>query len=239
MTVYRFDPPTRKSRGGNPLAGLLHFVQDPVGELLEVALTSRGAKDDVRNIQADGLPFVVDDEYDTLNFDLPPIPTNNPRIVPAYRAREETAAKTLPLLQQTYATGVLMPGIPPQYRAQAAEVAKIGAAKLARGPTPVQPPEVINTSIDVLQPRSDTGQNFMGGFIPPGGMAGFSQMTPASKIALTRGARRSGGGRKRRTKTAKVRKTRRTKTKRSKPARLKKGSAAAKRYMAKIRKKRR
>jgi hypothetical protein len=81
----------------------------------------------------------------------------------------------------------------------------------------------------------------MGGFIPPGGMAGFSQMTPASQLSLTRGARgtrRVGKRRKTRTKRAKRAKVRRTKTRRGKKARLVKGSAAAKRYMAKIRRKR-
>lgn len=40
--------------------------------------------------------------------------------------------------------------------------------------------------------------------IPPGGFAGFSQMAPASRLALSRGApRATGGGRRRRRKTAK------------------------------------
>ena len=34
--------------------------------------------------------------------------------------------------------------------------------------------------------------------IPPGGFAGFSQMTPASRIALTQGSTRSTGVRRRR-----------------------------------------
>lgn len=81
----------------------------------------------------------------------------------------------------------------------------------------------------------------MGGFIPPGGMTGFSQMTPASQLALTRGAR---GTRTRSTKRRKSRKVKKTRTKRRKSAkrgkakRFVKGSAAAKRYMAKIRRKR-
>jgi hypothetical protein len=234
MTQYRFTPPTRKSRGGNPIAGLVHFVTDPVGTVLNAALDSRGGKDDRRNLEAGMFPFVVDDEYDTLNFDLPPVP-DNPRVVPYYRAREATANAALPLLTEVYKTGVLVPGLPKEYRAAARDVAAIGAAKLARGPTPVQPPEQITL------PRSDTGQNFMGGFIPPGGMAGFSQMAPASQLALTRGGRgtrtRSKRRKTRKTKTRRT-KTRRTKTKRGKAKRFVKGSAAAKRYMAKIRRKR-
>jgi hypothetical protein len=222
VTVYRFNPPKRKSRGGNPIAGLFHFVTDPVGELLNVALDSRSAKDNRINLQAEMLPFAVDDEYDTLNFDLPPIP-DNPRVVPYYKAREATANTALPLMTEVYKTGLLVPGIPKEYQAAARDVAAIGAAKLARGPTPEQPPEQITL------PRTDTGQNFMGGFIPPGGMAGFSQMTPSSQLA-TRGAKR------RKAKATRTRKVRRVK--RGKAKRFVKGSAAAKRYMAKIRRKR-
>lgn len=46
-------------------------------------------------------------------------------------------------------------------------------------------------------------------FIPPGGMAGFAQMTPASRIALTRGGSRSAAGPRRRRKAKKA--TRRAK----------------------------
>lgn len=235
MTVYRFNPPKRKSRGGNPIAGLFHFVTDPVGELLNVALDARGSKDDKRNLEAQMLPFSVDDEYDTLNFELPPIP-DNPRVQPYAKAREDTANTALPLLTEVYKTGLLVPGIPKQYQAAARDVAAIGAAKLARGPTPEQPPEQITL------PRTDTRQDFMGGFIPPGGMAGFSQMTPSSQLALTRGARgtrtrrKTRGAKRRKAKATRTRKVRRVK--RGKAKRFVKGSAAAKRYMAKIRRKR-
>lgn len=48
--------------------------------------------------------------------------------------------------------------------------------------------------------------------IPPGGMAGFSQMTPASRIALTQGAPRAAGSRRRRrAKTKKAKMARRAK----------------------------
>lgn len=79
--------------------------------------------------------------------------------------------------------------------------------------------------------------------IPPGGMAGFNQMTSASKLALF--PRRSGGSKKRKKRSAapKRKSTRKRTTgakraKRStgKAAKFVKGSAAAKRYMAKLRK---
>lgn len=70
--------------------------------------------------------------------------------------------------------------------------------------------------------------------VPPGGFAGFQQMTAASQRALF--PSKSGTGQRRtskrkRAKPARVAKRRATR----KAARLVKGSAAAKRYMAKIR----
>jgi hypothetical protein len=79
--------------------------------------------------------------------------------------------------------------------------------------------------------------------VPPGGFAGFAQQTPATQALFQRAGRpvRSSTRRKRRTKAKRAaaaprKRTRRAKSKR--PARLVKGSAAAKRYMAKIRRKR-
>jgi len=51
--------------------------------------------------------------------------------------------------------------------------------------------------------------------IPPGGVAGFSQMTPASRLALMGGTRAVNGGTRRRRRKAK-RVTRRASTKRAK-----------------------
>lgn len=77
--------------------------------------------------------------------------------------------------------------------------------------------------------------------VPPGGFAGFSQMTPASQRAL--GARSgNGNGTRRRKRKASTRKgsaKRKRTTAKRKAGRLVKGSAAAKRYMASIRRKRR
>lgn len=89
-------------------------------------------------------------------------------------------------------------------------------------------------------------------FIPPGGFMGFAQQTVAvqsllSPRAKTR-AKPTRARKKTRRKVAKKRparrrtatkRTRRKTTSRRKPARLVKGSAAAKRHMAKLRKMRR
>lgn len=82
--------------------------------------------------------------------------------------------------------------------------------------------------------------------VPPGGFAGFAQQTPATQALFQRagriGGKRSAAKRKRK-KSAKKRVARaapkrRRRAKSKRPARLVKGSAAAKRYMASIRKRR-
>lgn len=84
--------------------------------------------------------------------------------------------------------------------------------------------------------------------VPPGGFAGFAQQATAVKnrVAKAMGGSRANGARRRARKAAKgvVRKRRKPRKMRvrtrgkKKAARLVKGSAAAKRFMAKIRRKR-
>lgn len=78
--------------------------------------------------------------------------------------------------------------------------------------------------------------------VPPGGFAGFSQMTQASQRALGSAVGRSNGTKtRRRRKSAKTKTARaKTRTRRSNKRRgkLVKGSAAAKRFMANLRKRR-
>jgi len=81
-------------------------------------------------------------------------------------------------------------------------------------------------------------------FVPPGGFAGFAQQTPATQALLrTRnGARRNGAARKtrRKKKAASSRPARARKARgKSRAVKFVKGSAAAKRHMAKLRKMRR
>jgi hypothetical protein len=82
--------------------------------------------------------------------------------------------------------------------------------------------------------------------VPPGGFAGFAQQTAATQELFRRAGRLGGKTTQRRRRKAKatgrkkkaVRASKRTKRS-TRPARLVKGSAAAKRYMASIRRKRR
>lgn len=74
---------------------------------------------------------------------------------------------------------------------------------------------------------------------PPGGFAGFAEQTPAAQSALTRGTGQGmgGGGRRRRKKKAAApkRRKKRASSKAKRGGKLKKGSAAAKARMAKLR----
>lgn len=75
----------------------------------------------------------------------------------------------------------------------------------------------------------------------PGGPLTFANMNPAAQLGLVgvRSARAAGPRRRRKAKaTRKARSVTKRKTYRTKPARLVKGSAEAKRYMASIRKRR-
>lgn len=75
----------------------------------------------------------------------------------------------------------------------------------------------------------------MAGTIPPGGLAGFAQMTAASRNALARS--NGSGGTRRRKKAGRPRKVGRPKKKaaaRAKGTKLKKGSPAAKAWGAKM-----
>lgn len=81
----------------------------------------------------------------------------------------------------------------------------------------------------------------MGIIVPPGGFAGFAQQTPATQAMFQRAGRKGGkrSARKRRAKAKASGKTaRKRRTPRKRNGKLVKGSAAAKRRMAAIRRKR-
>jgi hypothetical protein len=74
-------------------------------------------------------------------------------------------------------------------------------------------------------------------FIPPNGLAGFAQQTPAVQALYARRSRSGGGSRRRRKKKAAGAVKRRAKRAGKRSAKkFVKGSAAAKRHMAKLRK---
>jgi len=78
-------------------------------------------------------------------------------------------------------------------------------------------------------------------YIPPNGFLGQAQQTTANQLVGVRAARNGNGKRRKRraARTARAAPRKRKRSNSKRPMRLVKGSAAAKRYMAKIRRKRR
>lgn len=106
------------------------------------------------------------------------------------------------------------------------------------GPWVTSYPGTAEWSAAPQAPKTTEGGSYMGGgsnfYIPPGGFAGFSQMTPASQAVLSR---RVGGGRRRRKakKAAPRKRASGVRRKAKKAKKFVKGSAAARRHMAKLR----
>jgi hypothetical protein len=230
MTIYRFEPDPRDTPGLlGALGAIVGLATNPVETVIGLAVDKAGKSGG----NSPMYPVEVDTETNQVTVFARQGKEKGRGVLLNQMARDY-ASTTQAFLQQVYDTGlVTMTKDQRAYRGVAQDVAKLKPPS-APSSQPA-PPEVIQL------PRGDTGQNFMGGFIPPGGMAGFSQMTPVSQLALTGRRRAGGGGRKRRRKSAKRSKTRKTakRTRRGKAKRFVKGSAAAKRYMAKIRRKRR
>jgi hypothetical protein len=248
MAEIRIDPP-RKKRGGvlAALGGVAQFYASPLRSIVNAATDSHATSNEAKETYGT-LPLIVDTDNATVRF--VPLPAAKGKASYAVASRNANAADAARLLQQVYYTGVVPSSLPVGY---------LAAAKIVADLHHTDPPEYLQRAEDAnaayiadKAANVQTGtrnnppfpvweSNNMGILIPPGGMAGFAQMTGASKLALTRGSRRGGGGgRKRRRKSAKRTKTRKTKTRTKRTKRkLVKGSAAAKKYMASIRRKRR
>ncbi len=131
-------------------------------------------------------------------------------------------------LQLVWDSGGIPQHFPKRYKALAGELLSQRAVFFRDAPA----------AVDSFTQYSEN-QNM--GIIPPGGFAGFAQMTPASKAAMGVGKiLRKFGGKKRRKKAKKAggkRKKRKSKAKRA-GKRLVKGSAAAKKFMANLRRRR-
>lgn len=136
-------------------------------------------------------------------------------------------------LQGVWDTGTISAQVPKRYRDVAAEIISQRALlRVDAEPAPAAPTETSGAQY--------TGEFNMAGIVPPGGFAGFAGMTPASKAA--QGFGRLLGSARRRTRRKKAKSTKRRAKKagsrRRKAGKLVKGSAAAKRYMAALRRKR-
>lgn len=238
MPIVRIDPPKKKGRTFfDAVKGVARFYVNPVGTIISANNESKATPNEVKEMYGT-LPLELDTA--TGVFSAVHIPTGKGKGAIVAGIRNATADQAAAALSQVYYTGVVPKVLPPGYRAAATIAAQLKttdppdwvtrdySTRVDQEPAPVQTP-----------PTTNDWNNPMG-IIPPGGYAGFSQMTPASRLALTRGVRGGGSGRRKKRRKTKTKTTKRRK-KRSggKKARLVKGSAAAKRYMASIRRKRR
>jgi hypothetical protein len=248
MPVIRIDPP-KKPTGGffSHARDVARFVTNPLGTIVGASNRSHS-----RNSEAKEIYGTVPIEVDTATGLVTAHGQAGGKGAGSrtFDRRNAHANDAVRVLQRVYDTGVVPSKVPVGY---------LAAAKIVADLHRTDPPEYLanaqaafDQDVADKADRAQTGipnnppfpvweSDNMGILIPPGGMAGFSQMTGASKLALTRGSRgRSTGGRKRRRKAAKTRTKRTKRTKRRAGKRkLVKGSAAAKRYMASIRRKRR
>ena len=133
-------------------------------------------------------------------------------------------------LQQVWDTGEISAQLPKRYRDVANEIiTQRVLLRVESAPAPT-----------VTEGAQYTGEYSMAGIVPPGGFAGFAQMTPASKAAqgfnkLIRSAKKA--TRRRKKKAGGAKRKRKSSGKR-RGKKLVKGSAAAKKYMAALRRKR-
>jgi len=141
---------------------------------------------------------------------------------------------TAKLLQEVWTTGSVPSNLRQKYWKTAQEIFR-QRQDYYQAAAPVSPVETETSGAQY------TGANSMIGIVPPGGFAGYAQMTPASKAAQAVNSVKNFFGKKRR----KKRKASGTKTRKKRASgkkrggkRLVKGSAAAKKYMASIRRKR-
>lgn len=236
---YTWPATSRPSGDGAGTIGT--FFQNPVGTTLSLFGSRRGEPTAFVGLNvATGIVEVGGVRSDApRDPGLPagPIPLH-PRARAARRLgrawQQEQSRQTAVALSQAFRTGA--PGtVAAPYRAIAEEIAGIGRAQ-----SPEPSGGALDSDARFIEggaQRSPPGPEF---FMPrsiPGGAFGMAQQVPAT-ISRVRGALGGASGkRKRPARPARQPRTRRVS--KSRPARLVKGSAAARRHMAKLRAKRR
>ena len=215
MPIVRIDPPKRKRtsffEGAKRLGA---FFGNPVGTLVQ-------SVQDIHAPTAGGtfFPTELDTETGEVTIEIPKkgkglLGRYVPRLRPLGDALERQ-------LEASIRAGSVVPSLSGAYR-------DLGQLLISQS---------------ALFPRSETtptGQYDMAGIIPPGGFAGFAQMTQASKLAL--GGRMKSKRKKKSRKARKARKVAKRKTRKVAKRRVKKagkkfvkGSAAAKAHMKRLR----
>jgi len=231
MAIVRFDPPKRPKKDFLEVARtFIGFRGAPIETILgfatEKASGGSGRGDPVF------MTVPVEVNTETGKVAVEHVEHFKGKLAILDKVRNDARPGIQRLLQTVYETGVVPDSIPPAYRLVAEEIAKLPHEEVAFYNWP-KVDQVVEPEQSPEQPIER--DNYMGGYLPPGGLAGFSQMMPASKLALTRGMRSAGKRRKaRKTKTKRTKRAKRRSSKRK----LVKGSAAAKRFMANLRKRR-
>lgn len=233
MPIVRYDPP-KKER--NPIATFRQFFTSPIETVLRLATTK-----EPKELGAMYISRPVEIDTDTGQVTVEKINRKGGRDLQLVQLMNSRADDATRAIEVAFNTGQVPEIVPPGYRFVVEHAAGLKA----------QFPGAVDSGQEAEQPEPfqqfQGGDQHMGGFLPPGGLAGFAQMTPASKLGLTRfrgkGATGSWGRKKRKRKAKKTagrRKKRKasTGTRKRGKRKLVKGSAAAKRYMASIRKKR-
>jgi len=241
VATVRFDPPKRTDKKGITFSDVKRIgravLGGPGGILYEAVA---GMADQRQGGPSTAIYNMRPVELDTVTNEVKVITSNEPGQIGAFTAAKllnRQAELARPMLEWAYKWGKVDPKTPPAYREVAKTLAEMHWTDYGKHSGEIDYTATVEDPPSVDSVRNE--DTFMGGIIPPGGLAGFSQMTGASKLALMRGTRRKGSTGRRRKKRKTAKKARKAGRPRKKAKRkLTKGSAAAKRYMASIRKKR-
>lgn len=227
MPVVTLRPPKRSS----PVTSALRFAWsaitgDPIGAIQAARDLAARREETIEYLLS---PVIIDTDRGTVRIPVNALQKradNGEEFAPKLRGLNvaKLARENEPLLQATWTTGNVQPGIHWAY-ANAAPIIAALRIETDGGPATETPPEQAEPttfmnlgSIRRLDPMAT---------IPPGGMAAFSQQTVANKLALTRGMKRSTTRRrKKKAVGASGRKRKKAKSNRKKAGKLKFGSPA-------------
>lgn len=227
MPTLRIDPGGRKNRlaraskiGFGALGTIAAAPLGPFAPIVGAVFGKVGSTlGHIFNPHKKTYPFTVDTETNKVTLLRKEAPITSKK---GLRVQAE--------LQSVWDTGTVPKNLPKRYRDEVALLLQ-QRNEFILPPGPAAPA--------VTEGAQYSGEYSMAGIIPPGGFAGFAQMTPASKAAqglgrLVRSARK----RTRKKKASNRNRKRKASGRKRKAGKLVKGSAAAKRFMANLRRKR-
>lgn len=234
MPIIRIDPAPKQQRKEQRGQAVGAIIGKAYGGPGLVAFAAKMGGDFVSVLKNFGkepvYPFEVDTETNQVKLLVPPQQfPDAPKYKQLAKIQEPLNLSVQTALQSAWNTGTVA-NVPKRYLTQVQELLS-QRALYYREPVTAPPEPTITEGAQY------SGAYSMAGIVPPGGFAGFSGMTAASKAAMGILGKRSGGTRKRR-KSKKKAGGKRKKRASGKRKKLVKGSAAAKRFMANLRRKR-